>query len=186
MAMNSIADVLISELFAGGDAPESPQVYAVVDGARDVRVEPMLRLSRRDYTPLFSGKLTPKLLAASPFVVHLAQASAFTRELIDFVWERRGCGYFVVAQPEQTLQQVRRHFRNYLRVQDEAGKRYLFRFYDPRVVRVYLPTCTLEEGRSFFGPLTRILCEPERGEAWVEFTPTPAGLRGIPRVPQTA
>lgn len=171
----TIVASLSAALWPRGDDITSPQVFAVLDGARDQRVEPMLRLCRRDYTSLFSGKMIPAFFAASPFIVHLAQASAFTRELIEFSWTR-SCAMFLVTGPEVTLQQTRRHLRDLLRVQDEKGKRYFFRFYDPRVLRAYLPTCTGAEAQTFFGPTTRIYCEPEKPGQWLEFTPHSLGV----------
>ena len=44
-------------------------------------------------------------------------------------------------------------------VQDEGGQEYFFRYYDPRVLRKYLPTCTPEEVRSFFGPVRSFIAE---------------------------
>ena len=38
-----------------------------------------------------------------------------------------------------------------------------FRYYDPRVLRVYLPTCDADELRTLFGPISRLLCEDEEG-----------------------
>jgi hypothetical protein len=38
-------------------------------------------------------------------------------------------------------------------VRDERGNRLVFRYYDPRVLRVYLPTCTASELRRVFGPI---------------------------------
>jgi len=52
-------------------------------------------------------------------------------------------------------------------VQDAKGKDMYFRFYDPRVLRVFLPTCTPEELSDFFGPIAGFLIESaERGHAW--------------------
>lgn len=54
---------------------------------------------------------------------------------------------------------LRRHFRRFLRVTDEQGQPLMFRYYDPRVLRVYLPTCTAEELALVFGPVSAYLIE---------------------------
>ena len=54
---------------------------------------------------------------------------------------------------------MRRHLRRFLLVKNEAGARCRFRFYDQRVLRAFLPSCTPEETVHFFGPLQRI-CIP--------------------------
>ena len=56
-----------------------------------------------------------------------------------------------------------------------------FRFYDPRVLRIYLPTCTLEESRVFFGPIDGFLVESADGEKLIGYTIGPDGIVMEPR-----
>jgi hypothetical protein len=57
-----------------------------------------------------------------------------------------------------------------LDVVTEDGERVFFRFYDPRVLRVYLPTCEDEANlRSVFGPVGRFYMEGENPETILEF-----------------
>jgi len=50
-------------------------------------------------------------------------------------------------------------------VKDERGNRLVFRYYDPRVLRVYLPTCSPSELRTVFGPIECFWAEgPKSGE----------------------
>jgi hypothetical protein len=64
---------------------------------------------------------------------------------------------------------LRHHLRKFLRVQDEDGRRLFFRYYDPRVLRAYLPSCTSEELDTVFGPIGAYLAEAADGEALIEF-----------------
>ena len=59
-----------------------------------------------------------------------------------------GDAWGVWARSEVAFDDVRRHMRRFLRVQGEDGRRMLFRWYDPRVLRVYLPSCTDDERRA--------------------------------------
>ena len=36
-----------------------------------------------------------------------------------------------------------------------------FRFYDPRVLRIFLPTCDAAQLKEFFGPVAHFICEDE-------------------------
>ena len=45
---------------------------------------------------------------------------------------------------------VRRHLRQFLQAQLPDGRVVLFRFYDPRVWRTYLPTCEPAELQRWF------------------------------------
>jgi hypothetical protein len=46
-------------------------------------------------------------------------------------------------------------------VKTEEGEELYFRFYDPRVLRIFLPTCDREQLKDFFGPVDYYLCEDE-------------------------
>ncbi|KIH82848.1 hypothetical protein UCMB321_3303 [Pseudomonas batumici] len=53
----------------------------------------------------------------------------------------------------------------------------MFRYYDPRVLSVFLPTCTDEEFTKFLGPLNRLLVELDEGERWNIFDLEDRSLR---------
>ena len=75
-------------------------------------------------------------------------------------------GVFVRIKDPSNL---RSHLRGFLRVKDESGRFLLFRYYDPRVLRVYLPTCLPHELRTVFGPISSYLVEDEDGKGVIEF-----------------
>ena len=54
-----------------------------------------------------------------------------------------------------------KHFRKFLIVQAEDGMELYFRFYDPRVLRIFLPTCTRNQLIEFFGPVQKHIMEDE-------------------------
>jgi len=52
-----------------------------------------------------------------------------------------------------------------LRVQEEGSTKFLyFRFYDPRVLRVFIPSCTDQQLIQFYGPIRRFWMENEDGQ----------------------
>ena len=51
--------------------------------------------------------------------------------------------------------------RIFLTVMTEKKKKLLFRYYDPRVLRPYLPSCTPAELQTFFGPIDQYVIEGE-------------------------
>ena len=152
------ADALIERLWPHGDDPGQPQVHAVVDAARDPRLIGLLDTTGLERCCLFAGPLSPALRAAAPHLVHLAPDARFTRAFLQLGWGR-SWGVLTVAPPDVTLQQLRKHLRALLRVRDESGRSLLFRFYDPRVLRAYLPSCTATESLQVFGPVHRFVCE---------------------------
>ena len=60
-----------------------------------------------------------------------------------------------LASPEP-LEGLRRHFRDLLMMKLPDQKQVYFRFYDPRVLRLFLPTCTAQEIGLIFGPVITI------------------------------
>ena len=140
-------------------------VWAILDCARDERIYPALRNSQLDYLCLFSGRLHREVVAAAPHLIEVSPGYRFTPRLIEMGWGRSWGVFLRVKDPSN----LRSHLRGFLRVKDEAGRFLMFRYYDPRVLRVYLPTCRLEELRTVFGPISSYLVEDVDGKGLIEF-----------------
>ena len=170
----AIADRLIAHLWPYDDSPGMPQVYALLDGARDRRIAPMVRASGQEHCCLYSGQLSEPLEQAAPYLVHLTRTASFTTDLLALAWGQ-SWGILTTVPPNCTMGDQRRHLRTLLRVRTEDGRALLFRFYDPRVLRIYLPTCTADETRSMFGPIAQLLAESADGRRACVYTPGDAG-----------
>lgn len=158
-------DQIIETLWPGS-APKGSSVWAILDAARDERIYPALLTSRLEFLSLYSGKLPETLKRAAPYLVELAPTYRFTRPLLDMGWGQ-SWGVFLRTRDSRNL---RHHLRGFLRVQDESGRTLVFRYYDPRVLRVYLPTCLPGELKTVFGPIDAFLVEGARGEQLLEFS----------------
>lgn len=132
--------------------PSGTSLFAILDGARDRAIGRMLSAHTVEYQSLFSGPLSSRLRAASPLIVRLSPGEDFTKQLLAESWGR-AFGIYVASS--STLLGVRRHLRTLLRVRMDDGKKCYFRYYDPRVLRAFLPTCSAEQLRRVFGPITR-------------------------------
>jgi hypothetical protein len=161
------AERVIEELRRAVDGQPAHRLYAILDGARDRRIFDMLWY-RPDVEQrcLYRGELSADLATAAPYLVHLDPDGTFLRWLIETGWGD-SWGIFVVAA--SAIDELRRHFRKFLMVHTEAGQPLYFRFYDPRVLRVYLPTCTPDELRTVFGPVARYSLETEDGQGVANF-----------------
>jgi uncharacterized protein DUF4123 len=140
-------------------------VWAIVDCARDERIYPALRNSQLDYLCLFSGRLHREVVAAAPHLIEVAPTYRFTPRLIEMGWGQSWGVFLRIKDPSN----LRSHLRGFLRVKDESGRFLLFRYYDPRVLRVYLPTCRPDELRTVFGPISSYLVEDVDGKGLIEF-----------------
>lgn len=159
------AEPLLHHLWLPGADGERPEVFALLDGARHPQILTALRRSRLDHRCLFEGRVAPALAVAAPYLVHLAPRARLSRELLKQGW---GESWGVFLRSRAILQELHRHFRELLMVEDPTGKHLFFRFYDPRVLRVYLPTCTPGELEQVFGPVDSFCLESEEGDALLE------------------
>ncbi|WP_418320992.1 DUF4123 domain-containing protein [Piscinibacter sakaiensis] len=130
-------------------------LWAILDCARDTQVYPELQTSRLGYECLYSGELPTALKHVAPHIVELGPRYRFTRRLFDLCWGRNWC---IFARLNDGTR-LRGHLRKLLTVKTEDGRKLLFRFYDPRVLRTYLPTCNAEELRAVFGPISIFYAE---------------------------
>jgi hypothetical protein len=137
---------------------EGKGVFAVLDGASVPDLLPHLDTLEPDYVCLYRGDLTPDMEEVAPYLVQVEPGSEFAEWLMAEGW---GEHWGIFAASDADLRALRDHFRRFLTVYDSAGKPMLFRYYDPRVLRVYLPTCNDEELAAVFGPVEHYLLEDE-------------------------
>jgi hypothetical protein len=176
------ADRLLHALPADG-------AYAIVDAARGSEVRALVQAAGAEALCLYDGRLTPSLAAAAPYLVRVRRGGLL-RPLLEAAFRAQAWGVFLASTA--TPQRLRRHLRRLLLVRGPDAKDLYFRFYDPRVLRVYLPTCTPEELAAFFGPATLYFTEERYGDGLVEWWrdgeslgQAPA-LRRLGRPPDTA
>lgn len=148
-------------------ALESPApLYALLDGARDRRVRNWVIDTHAAVWCLYRGKIPAALENAAPWLLRLSPGQPYTEE---FFRHGFGEGWGIVLASGAPSRELRRHLRRFLRVR--AGSRILtFRYYDPRVLRLYLPTCTPAEVAAFFGPVAAIAA-PDGEERPAVFRP---------------
>ncbi len=172
-------DVLQSALWRDVVEDKLLRVYSIQDCAASPRIFPNFVIAMTDNVCLYEGKLPKVLLEAAPHLVRLAAVAAYTRWYLQESW-RNNWGVFF--QSKANLTSLRQHFQRLLLVKRESGRILSFRFYDPRVLRVYLPTCTPEELSAVFGPVERFFVESEDGKELLRFSFEENKL-GIKRVP---
>ncbi len=152
---------------------EGDGLYAVLDAARDPRVLTLLGDTHLPFRSLYDGALGEQLGTVAPYLVQLPRGEDFLSLLVDEAWGD-SWGVFLRCTAVD-LRELRRHLRRFLRVRDESGKTLLFRWYDPRVLRAFLPACTPEEAEQFFGPITQWVVEGWEGESLVRIARDPDG-----------
>ncbi len=162
--------VLAAKLFD----PPGLGTFVILDGAR---VDGLLRAIGTHNVPsacLFAGKLEPSVARTAPYLVQLQQDSNFVAWLLERGWGR---SWGVFARFSGGLNELRKHLRRLLLVKGPDGKTMFFRFYDPRVLRLYLPTCNAEELATVFGPVQAYVMESEDARDVQSFLPGTAPVR---------
>lgn len=144
-------------------------LFAVLDASRETRmILGMLRESGEEYQSLYAGAQGRALEAFAPYLVRFSEGSTLLDNLIAQGWGKNW-GIFVVSGED--FQTLRKHFRTFLIVKGPEGQRLYFRFYDPRALRTYLPTCNAEETGLIFGPVAAYVCESETPDVLLVFQP---------------
>jgi pSer/pThr/pTyr-binding forkhead associated (FHA) protein len=152
---------------------EFQPLYALLDAAVDPSVLKVLLESKEQYQSLYQGSSGAQLTHFAPYLVRLPKESGLLETLVKQGWGKNWGVYLTCDQP---LDELRKHFRSFLMVAMPDGKKAYFRFYDPRVLRAYLPTCTAEEINQFFGPITNYFAEAGNGRRAMRFAPSGKGL----------
>ena len=138
------------------------RLYGVVDAARDKDLAFAARDDfGREIQWLFSDEADASMKNVAPYLVPIEFDPRTPGGYLE-LWSKSignsaGILFLSVAEPKK----LQIHLRNVFRAIDEDFRQYYFRFYDPRVLRKYLPTCTTAEAKQFFGPITTIFCEAE-------------------------
>jgi hypothetical protein len=137
-------------------------LYAILDSVDEPEVPERASLFESRYTSLYSGAASREYWAIAPYLLQVQQD--------DFDWIRTTLitsPWGILATSKSDLTTVRHHFRKFLTVKDAAlGRSLLFRFYDPRVLPVFLESCSADQARAFYGPIDSFYCFSAPDTCW--------------------
>jgi hypothetical protein len=151
--------VSAEKLFEGLLTEEGEEACAVLDGAsvpgllERMHEEPSLEVEC-----LFRGNLEPDMAQVAPYLVKLELGTEFTDWVVGTGWGQHW-GTFVTSR--QGFRKLRNHLRALTKVYRRDGTPLYFRYYDPRVLRIFLPTCTPAQLKQMFGPVDAFVAENE-------------------------
>jgi len=152
---------------------ERAHAYAILDGASVPDLLDMIEEHQPLHVCLIRGVDDPELAETAPYLVRLAAEDPFAGWVLGEGQGKHGGVFFMVPE-EIPFIELRKHFRNMMRVRLPDGETALLRFYDPRVFNDFLPTCDQEQLREFFGPVNRYLAgniaEKEDASELIEYS----------------
>ncbi len=138
------------------------RLFAVVDAARDDRILILVRESVERYQSLYEGTDGEALAHVAPYLVELPKGSGLLRRLVREGWETRWASFI---ETNLSFKHLRRHLRRFLMVADaDTRKKMYFRFYDPGVLRTFVPASTVKQRAEFFGEINAFYVENENGD----------------------
>lgn len=165
-AVSSADRKALFEVLWPPDAWSFMKTWVILDGARDERIVRAVDRSYQEKCCLFAGNISPQLKSVAPYLVRFDRGDDLTDYVLENGW---GNAWGVFFSSSASLETLRKHFRKFLRVTDESGRRLLFRYYDPRVLSVYLPTCNNEELTTIFAPIERFILGSGDGAQATEY-----------------
>lgn len=143
-----------------GVLSQSPDpLFCLLDAAADELILPLLAVAPPEQVQrecLYDGESTPDMAHCAPYLLQLPLESPLLRVLVDKGWGKGWASYFT---SDAAFEDIRKHFGKFLMVQIGQGKEVYFRFYDPHVLREFLPTANNNELAAFFGPVSEWLIE---------------------------
>ena len=147
-------------------------LYALLDASREPSVLKVILESKEEHQSLYEGAQGAQLAHFAPYLIRIPPNSALVDTLVHQAWSK-SWGVFLTS--DKPLKDLRTHFRHFLTVKLPDGQQVYFRYYDPRVLRLFLPTCLPEETTQFFGPVKQFLIEAEDPALALHFLPGPKG-----------
>lgn len=130
--------------------------YLILDAARMHSGISKAKHLQDNYVSLFSAETEEILADVAPYIFAYYPNSDFADWFMGDGW---GKGWGIMVRSGCTVEELRTHCRKFLVKENEAGQEIYFRYYDPRVLSIFLPTCSAEQLKEFFGPIDYIMIE---------------------------
>lgn len=144
---------------------DSKTLFAILDACDEPRVpQKVHELGNEKAISLYQGAAHRDYWSIAPYLVIVDEEllNWIVEKLLDDPW-----GIFAETPSDISLDQLRKHFRNFLLVKSPSGEEMYFRFYDPRVIRVFLDKCLPKEIDQFFGSVASYCIEDEKSKGLV-------------------
>lgn len=148
--------------------------YAILDSARIFGELNTAKKLQANFLSLFKDRSEEILSSVAPYLFPYKTDTEFGHWLMDKGWGN-AWGIYIVSPA--SMDDLHKHFRKFLMVQTEDGQELYFRFYDPRVLRNFLPTCDPMQLSDFFGPIAKFIVEDKDPNKLLVFEFDGSGLK---------
>ncbi len=151
-------EITVAEFLLEKAEKEDCNLYGIVDSAKNEEVFRYLITGDIKYKSLFEDTMDVQSYGVSGFLVECKKESPLFKWMTTEAWGD-SCSIFFTS--EESFDELFSHFQKFNRVFLEDDDVVLFRYYDPRVLRTYLPTCTRDEIDTFFGEVVIFFAESD-------------------------
>ena len=138
-------------------------LYIVVDAARDKRIYDLVHDALFPMC-LFRTEVVSPVGRAAPYLVPVEHAERLVE-----AWRKvgRGESWGLFLRSSEQQARLRQRLRTFNQAKLPDGRVVLFRWWDPRVFRVYLPTCDAADLNQWFASVEEYVCETEDGAGFM-------------------
>jgi len=149
----------IADYLAGLPQP-GQSLYAVVDASKDPYVIPhTLEAMASNVVCLFKGDARENLGDQTAWIAQIDRQEQLLEWLMEEGWGKR---WGFIALSDFPLDRFATHLRKFTKVVDAEGVEHFFRFYDPQVLRQYLPVFDQKQHDLFFRGVRACFIEDSR------------------------
>ena len=152
----------LEEAIASPTAGMPCDVYAVLDGAVVRQLPDYLEDRTAPFACLFRGETDPMVITRAPYLVRVVPGDELFSWILREGWGRNW-GMFAAVPRDTAFDAVLDHFRQFLQVRVPDGRIVFFRFYDPRVQRLFLKSCDAAQAAQLFAVPVAWSCESDEG-----------------------
>ena len=118
------------------------------------------------YRSLYYDRSEEDLDDVASYLFAFDRQTAFKEWFLNNGW---GNSWGVIVTTQIIFDECWKHFRKIIIVKTEEGQEFYFRFYDPRILKIFLPTCDEKQIIEFFGPMESFIVEGDTKEEAIRF-----------------
>lgn len=141
------------------------RLFGIVDAARDPAIYPLVQ-QIETRTCLFVGQVEPEVAAVGPWLLDLSTESDLLDRWREHGWARN---WGILMHAELSTAALTAMMRQRAQAILPEGDLVLFRFYDPRVWRNYIPQCDLAELKGWFDGIVAYYAPTLNGRQTLRF-----------------
>ena len=150
------SQISVSDLLWETAEKENCNLFGIIDSAKNDEAFRFMIEGGVSYKSLFDGTMDVQSYGVSGFLVECRNDSPLFQWMTGKAWGDNCCIFFT---SKASFDELFIHFQKFNRVYLEGDDVVLFRYYDPRVFRNYLPTCNGKEIDLFFGEIKSFFAE---------------------------